>query len=341
MVLEQGLDTSDRSDLINALNDDCPVDISPLDCASTTLEAGLSTGRLPAQLVTLSARMDAMGAGHSFDASLLSCKAYAEARKVARQGWDQGVSTRDPTLRCWLLTQKSLAEGALALCVFAARVFGEKQQREISGPQQRADLLFEILFPVLQYWPMRYGSESFLLAAQGRRPEVPETAGVQQDDGELFNRLSLSAAHTLGEELLCYQIPKHQQYGYQVFKQEVRITLQLAELLPSIAPLAERVSQALDHLDQVTACLSASANKGLSLAFANTGIYIDLFARVAMAWVWLQQAVLADKSLSACDDNGPDDKRRFYQGKLQAARFFIEWELPQALLQAKRLELRL
>lgn len=57
---------------------------------------------------------------------------------------------------------------------------------------------------------------------------------------------------------------------------------------------------------------------------ANATVYLDSFGHVVVAWMWLQQALVAYKGIAA--DGGELD---FYQGKMAACKFFYKYELPQ------------
>ena len=54
------------------------------------------------------------------------------------------------------------------------------------------------------------------------------------------------------------------------------------------------------------------------LALANATIYLETAGHIAIAWIWLEQAL-------AAEDRSGD----FYEGKRSAARFFFLWELPR------------
>jgi butyryl-CoA dehydrogenase len=58
---------------------------------------------------------------------------------------------------------------------------------------------------------------------------------------------------------------------------------------------------------------------------ANATVYLDVFGRVTVAWIWLRQVLVAQQSPGA---TRIESEANFYQGKLQAARYCIEWELP-------------
>jgi butyryl-CoA dehydrogenase len=51
-----------------------------------------------------------------------------------------------------------------------------------------------------------------------------------------------------------------------------------------------------------------------------------MFGHITIAWLWLKQAAIANKCLS---NNPHSDDKKFYQGKLQAMKYFFHSELPQ------------
>ena len=59
-------------------------------------------------------------------------------------------------------------------------------------------------------------------------------------------------------------------------------------------------------------------------ALANSALYLKAFGHMVIGWRWLEQAVKAQQGLAA--GNAADTA--FYQGKLQAARYFLRWEVP-------------
>ena len=67
--------------------------------------------------------------------------------------------------------------------------------------------------------------------------------------------------------------------------------------------------------------------------WANATLYLDLFGRVVVSWIWLRQALVAAEALE--QSALPEEESNFYRGKIQAARYYIQWELPQIEPQAK------
>ena len=66
------------------------------------------------------------------------------------------------------------------------------------------------------------------------------------------------------------------------------------------------------------------APDGGEKTLANAALYLETFGHTVVAWVWLEQALLA-----AARDGGSQHDRDFYRGKLQACRYFFQWELPK------------
>ena len=71
-----------------------------------------------------------------------------------------------------------------------------------------------------------------------------------------------------------------------------------------------------------TATLAGAAQKGqVDLFLANASYYLDMLGHIVLAWIWLEQALVARRS---------DAVDAYYQGKLSACRYFFRYELPRA-----------
>jgi alkylation response protein AidB-like acyl-CoA dehydrogenase len=71
----------------------------------------------------------------------------------------------------------------------------------------------------------------------------------------------------------------------------------------------------------------------LALVPLSSTRYLEMMAEVAVAWLLLDGARLADKALGALAEDHPE--RAFYQGKLHAARYFARNVLPAVELKAR------
>ena len=71
---------------------------------------------------------------------------------------------------------------------------------------------------------------------------------------------------------------------------------------------------------------------------ADANLYLDSFSRVVIGWTWLRQALVACRALSQNITEQSEEDVYFYQGKLQATRYYFDRELPLLFKQAEFLE---
>jgi butyryl-CoA dehydrogenase len=63
-------------------------------------------------------------------------------------------------------------------------------------------------------------------------------------------------------------------------------------------------------------------NQGPEIFLADASLFLEASGLVCIGWMWLRQAVTAQKAL----ENGASEQG-FYFGKIEAARYFMEYEL--------------
>jgi len=102
--------------------------------------------------------------------------------------------------------------------------------------------------------------------------------------------------------------------------ERIQRSVERAQALAELSEEAGALLDAWSRVLKVTMSLRAVADPTLRLA--NASCYLDAFGHTVVAWLWLDQAVIAARSI-----NGPD--AAFYQGKLAACRYFYKWELPR------------
>ena len=127
-------------------------------------------------------------------------------------------------------------------------------------------------------------------------------------------------------DLLCQKVPMNDFKGYKAFLNEIHLTVQNVRLTKSLQPYSLELQNALDNLKDVTSkVMAASKTQNLDLVFSNSVSYLNMFGHVTIAWLWLRQAKVATKAL----ENGPhSDDVKFYNGKIQAMKYFFSSELP-------------
>ena len=65
----------------------------------------------------------------------------------------------------------------------------------------------------------------------------------------------------------------------------------------------------------------------MNKTLANASLYLEAVGHTVVAWMWLEQALVAAQAQALAGASGDD--RNFYLGKLQACRYFFHWELPK------------
>ncbi|UVE18299.1 acyl-CoA dehydrogenase [Pseudomonas sp. LS44] len=242
-------------------------------------------------------------------------------------------------VRRMLLTQKAYVEGAFDLGLYAARLVDDCETLATEEERQQAHELLDLLTPIVKSWPSEFCLKANELAVQilgghGYTREYP----VEQYYRD--NRLNPIHEGTHGIQSLDLLGRKLTQNGGAGLKQLTRLihtTCQRAEGFPSLDAMRQPLEQLLARLSQVTLALLGDLMAGqVNQGLANSALYLKVFGHTVIGWRWLEQAIRAEQGLAAGNPADAD----FYRGKLQAARYFLTWEVPAchhdlALLEAR------
>ena len=271
--------------------------------------------------------------GVGLGATMLGYTGYLHALDYARNR-PQGrpVAAKDPStpqspiiehadVRRMLLAQKAYVEGALALNLYCARLVDEERTGTDENSRREALLLLDILTPIAKSWPSQWCLEANSLAMQ-----VHGGYGYTRDyNVEQFyrdNRLNPihEGTHGIqGLDLLGRKVVMQEGAAFKLLVSRIEATLHKADEDGDLTEWAGDVFAMLDHLVEATRDLHAADNMEKTLA--NASVYLEAFGHVVMAWIWMEQALVATRSGNQYDD--------FYRGKLQACKYFIQWELPK------------
>ncbi|GAB1259485.1 acyl-CoA dehydrogenase [Aurantivibrio plasticivorans] len=266
--------------------------------------------------------------------------AYARERLQGRK-----PSNKDPLskqipliehsdVRRLLLAQKAYAEGALAMCLFGSSLFEDSRTAETEQQRSAAALLLDLVTPMVKSWTSTYGMKANEYAIQvlGGAGYTREYPVEQYYRDNRLNPIHEGAEAIHGLDILGRKITMKNGAALNLFIDRVEEDVNQAERLEQCSPLAGPIRKALSLLHDVSTTLTQKLAEDPDLALANATLYLDFFGRIFASWIWLQQAIAASKGLTTSphDDN-------FYQGKLKAAQYYIEWELPYTEVQAKTL----
>lgn len=282
--------------------------------------------------------------GVGLGAAMIGYRGYLESLEYAKNR-PQGriVSDKNPAakpvniiqhtdVKRMLLAQKSYVEGALALCLFAARLIDEHQANQ----NEDAAILLDLITPVVKSFPSAYGPKANDLAIQvlggaGYTREYP----IEQCYRD--NRLNPIHEGTFGIQsldLLGRKLWQHNSKGLILLMQRMQNTIAEAQD-ERVKPLAALFQKHLAIVQATTQRLGKVLIQGqVDQALANSALYLDMMGKVIISWLWLD---MANKAVATFQQSELVEDQNFMAGKLQAAQYFIRWELPEIEHQAQLL----
>lgn len=289
--------------------------------------------------------------GVGMGAVMLGYAGYLYSLEYARERPQGRVpDSKDPTtapvaiiqhadVRRMLLTQKSYVEGAFDLGLYAARLFDDTTTLETEAERKQAHELLDLLTPIVKSWPSEFCLKANELAIQilgghGYTREYP----VEQYYRD--NRLNPIHEGTHGIQSLDLLGRKLAQNGGAGLKQLIRLiatTAERATAHESLTALREPLEKLVARLQTVTLGLLTDLAQGkVNSSLANSALYLKVFGHTVIGWRWLEQAIRAEEGLAKGHATDID----FYKGKLQAARYFLTWEVPGCQHELDLLEAR-
>ena len=267
--------------------------------------------------------------GVGIGAAAIGCAGYDAALRYARErtqgrlpGQRDAASPMVPLIahadvRRMLLKAKAQAEGALALCLYAARLVDEA-----AAGDAEAQRLLDLLTPIVKAWPADYALQANDLAIQ-----VLGGAGYTRDFPleRMYrdNRLNPIHEGTNGIQaidLLGRKVLGDGGRALGLLAARIEATLRRAQAHPEWAVPARELAALLPDVQAAVQTVSTLAGGDIDLALANASPFLDALGHVVVAWLWLDIALVPAAN----------------EGLRRAARYFIEWELP-----AKRHALKL
>jgi hypothetical protein len=268
-----------------------------------------------------------VGAG----ATALGYTGYLKSLRYARER-TQGrpVGAKDPTsapvpliahpdVRRMLLAQKAYVEGALALVLYCARLVDEEKTAPAQSDRARAHRLLEMLTPIAKSWPSQW-----CLTANDLAIQVHGGYGYTRDyDVEQHyrdNRLNPihEGTHGIqGLDLLGRKVVADGGAGLAELASTIGVAVERAlRAGGEVAEMGGALAAAVERVAAVTATVWSAGDPELTLA--NASLYLEAVGHVVLAWMWLEQRLVAGDTSGA-----------FFDGKRQAARFFYSYELPR------------
>ncbi|QYF93144.1 acyl-CoA dehydrogenase [Massilia sp. PAMC28688] len=230
-------------------------------------------------------------------------------------------------VRRMLLAQKAYVEGAMALVMYSARLVDEANTAPEAEARAHAGRLLDFLTPISKSWPSQWCVEANSLAIQvhGGYGYTREYNVEQFYRDNRLNAIHEGTHGIHGLDLLGRKVSIQDGALFKSVSGEIAASVTRARQdgNAELAGFAGELEAQWQRIAQVTAQLYGAGDMNKTLA--NASVYLEAVGHAVVAWLWLEQAMVASKALAgAARDDEP-----FYQGKLQACRYFYRWELPK------------
>ncbi|MBT3926054.1 MAG: acyl-CoA dehydrogenase [Rhodospirillaceae bacterium] len=274
-----------------------------------------------------------LGAAMLAHAGYLHALNYARERPQGRHvdGKDaaapQVAIIEHADIKRMLLAQKAIAEGAMALCFFAANLVDQAASAERAEARQDATTLLDLLTPICKAWPSHFGPRANDMAIQimGGYGYTRDYPVEQMYRDNRLNPIHEGTDGIQAIDLLGRKVGLNQGRGLELLAGAVAACCAEASQDDALAPLADALQQRFDSVREVTAGLLDEMAAGASgAALANASLYLEAFGHTVIAWMWLRQAVVALRLSS-----GAEKADGYLSGKIQACRYFFAYELPR------------
>lgn len=284
--------------------------------------------------------------GVGLGAAMIGYRGYLESLDYARNR-PQGrkPTEKDPLskpvnivehadVRRMLLAQKSYVEGSLAVCLLAARLVDEQE----AGGNEDSGILLDLLTPVVKSFPSYYGPRANDLAIQvlGGSGYIREYPVEQCYRDNRLNPIHEGTHGIQSLDLLGRKLWQHNGKGLKLLMARIHATLASAAQKEELAGLVGEYQTQLKTVQETTLLLGGALQKGqVDEALSNAALYLDMMGKAVIGWLWIE---MADKALTAFGQSDSADDQAFLAGKLQAAQYFVRWEMPEIQHQARLLQ---
>ena len=226
-----------------------------------------------------------------------------------------------------LLGQKAAVEGAMALGTYCTMLLDRKVLATDAAERTDLELLLELLTPIAKSWPAEHCLEANKWAIQvlggyGYSREYPVERFYRDNR---LNHIHEGTFAIQALDLLGRKVHLNNGRALDLLVARIRQTIDDSRRLDAFGSEVQQLERAVEALIRATRTVQACGDP--ELALANATLYLDSCGQVVVAWLWLQQAVIASLALAT---PAADHDVDFYRGKISACRYFFRYELPRS-----------
>ncbi len=230
-----------------------------------------------------------------------------------------------PDVRRMLLTQRAYVEGSRALGAWIASEIDIYQRSPDKAEAQAAEDLVALLIPVFKAFGTDIGFECANLGMQvfGGHGYIREQGMEQFVRDARIAQIYEGTNGIQALDLVGRKLPAHTGRYLRRFFHPVADYIEAHQQDAQLAEFIQPLAKAFGRLQRASAWIAQSGLADPDQAGAAATDYLRLFGLTALAYLWTRMAELSLPQLEG-------EERRFYQAKIDTARFFMQRLLPQS-----------
>ncbi len=230
-----------------------------------------------------------------------------------------------PDVRRMLLTQRAYVEGSRALASWIAHEIDIYQRSPDKAEAQASEDLVALLIPVFKAFATDIGTECANLGMQvfGGHGYIREHGMEQFARDARIAQIYEGTNGIQALDLVGRKLPAHTGRYLRRFFHPVAAYIEAHQQDAQLAEFIQPLAKSFGRLQRASAWIAQSGLSDPDQAGAAATDYLRLFGLTALAYLWTRMAEISLQKLDG-------EERRFYQAKIDTARFFMQRLLPQS-----------
>jgi hypothetical protein len=241
-----------------------------------------------------------------------------------------------PDIRRTLLTIRSFNEASRALALWTALQSDIKHRTDVEEDRQAADDMLGLMTPILKAALTDRGFDNTVAAQQvyGGHGYIEEWGMSQYVRDARIAMIYEGANGIQALDLVGRKLGANGGRAVMAYFKEVGDFCEENREDETLSLYTKPLKKGLNDLQAATMWFMQNAMKKPDNAGAGSTDYLQMFAVVALGYMWARMARAAKENLA----NGVGGNREFYENKLLLARFFMERIMPETALRRQRVE---
>ena len=232
-----------------------------------------------------------------------------------------------PDVRRMLLRAKSITEGARALAYWTGVELDHMVKDPDAEDRAEAEDFVQLITPIVKAFFTDHGFEAANLAVQvyGGHGYISEHGIEQFVRDARITQLYEGTNGIQALDLIGRKLPAHMGRYLRRFFHPVQAFVEENSGDPAMAEFVTPLFRAFAKLQQTTLWLAEAGLKDPNDAAGASAEYLRAFGYVAIGFMWARMAKIALEKLK----DGANGEEKFYEAKLDTARFYFKRVLPE------------